>query len=203
MTLRFFAAAGFAAVSLMVAPVFAQESRFYVSGAIGQSDYKLDASDLGFFAASVDKRDTAFGLALGYQLSNQLGVELGYADFGKAKFTEQRSANASVACTISGSCGPLITGDGRAKAVHLSALLSAPLAEAFSIYGRLGVANTDRSVGAAASSISVRDGDKKTEALYGIGATYHFNRNVAATIEWQKLNDTDVSAALIGVRLSF
>ncbi|MBL8525488.1 MAG: outer membrane beta-barrel protein [Betaproteobacteria bacterium] len=202
MTLRFFAAAGFAAISLMAAPVFAQESRFYISGMIGQGDYKLTGEDLGL-SASIDKRDTAFGFAFGYQVSNQLAVEIGYADFGKAKFTEQRRVNSLPGCTISNPCPPLITGDGSAKAAHLSALLSAPLGDAISIYGRLGVADTDRSVSASAGNVSLRDGDKKTELLYGIGAAYQFNRNIAATLEWRKLNDTEASAALIGVRLNF
>jgi OmpA-OmpF porin, OOP family len=155
----------------------------YVSGAVGQSQYDLKGPNTSGF--NIDKRNTSGGVGVGYNITKNVGVEVGYADFGKAKVTSQLSPN--------------VNGDARAKATHVSAIGTAPLSPELFLYGRLGVARTDREAGLA----GVGAGDKKTEAIYGVGGGYNFTKNLAGTIEWQKLDNTDVQALNAGVRVSF
>jgi OmpA-OmpF porin, OOP family len=169
----------------------------YVSGAIGQSQYNLNDSSVS--SLKVDKRATSGGISFGYSVTRNIGVEVGYADFGKAKISTQRSPNFQASCSIiPGGC-PNVSGDARARAAHMSAMGTLRLSAEMFLYGRLGVARTDREAGLAGVGAS----DKKTEAIYGVGGGYNFTKNLAGTIEWQKLDNTDVQALNAGVRVSF
>lgn len=177
-----------AAISL---PVAAQETPFYLSGVIGQSNFKTNNADFSpLNVTSVDKKDTQFGIAAGYRFSPNLAVELGYLDFGKAK----------VNATYSGTG---VTGEGKINTTHASLIFSAPIDPFWSVYGRLGAARSDRKVSASASGLTLSESDKKTEALFGLGMGYAFARNLTGTLEYQKLNDSDVSAINLGVRIGF
>jgi OmpA-OmpF porin, OOP family len=155
----------------------------YVSGAIGQSQFDLKGPGVSGF--NVDNRNTSGGVGVGYNITKNVGVEVGYADFGKAKVSSQLSPN--------------LSGDVRAKATHASAIGTVPLSPEMFVYGRLGVSRTDREAGVA----GVDAADKKTEAIYGVGGGYNFTKNLAGTVEWQKLDNTDVQALNAGVRVSF
>jgi opacity protein-like surface antigen len=152
-------------------PAAAQQSNWYVHGAAGQSKYDFDN-------VPGDDKGTSYNFAVGYNFSPVVGLELGYADFGKGRF------------------GGV---DAKAQSTHLSLILSAPFSEVFSVYGRLGAASTDRKI----SFAGFGDTDRKTEALYGAGLAYAFNKQVAGTLEYQKLNDSDVGAVNLGIRLNF
>ncbi len=157
-------------LALGAVSAYAEDSGPYIAGAVGQSRFKIDGQ-------SGDNKDTSSMLSFGYQFNKVLALELGYSDYGKAK---------------------LNTGTAKANAGSISAVVSAPLADAFSIYGRIGAASTRRDV----TSVFSR-GDRKTEAIYGIGAGYAFNKTLTGTLEWNKLNSTDVSAVNVGLRVNF
>ncbi|WP_375164310.1 Ig-like domain-containing protein [Shewanella baltica] len=60
---------------------------WYVEGFVGQAQVDSSRRDLQPQAAagvvtSVDDKDTAFGLSVGYQVTPMVAIELGYADFG-------------------------------------------------------------------------------------------------------------------------
>jgi OmpA-OmpF porin, OOP family len=181
------------ALSLLAAVVstqaMAQDGTMYISANVGQSDYKVDS---GTFppGVNVDKKDTSFGIAFGYNFTKIVALEAGYFNMGKFK--------------VNGTFfGFPITGDGKAQGVQVSAVVSAPVADAFTIYGRLGGAYTDRKATACSGTFCSSNSDKKAELLYGIGAGYAFAKNVTGTIEYQKLNDTDVSSINLGIRFGF
>ena len=88
--------------------------------------------------------------------------------------------------------------DSKAKSLHASLILTAPLTNEFSIYGRAGVSRTDRK-----DNFLGGINGNKTELLFGIGAGYNFNKNITGTLEYQRLNDTNVSAIMAGVKYSF
>jgi OOP family OmpA-OmpF porin len=172
-------------------PVMAQDSSWFVSGAVGRSDFKVDRGDFNpLTVTSLDKKDTQYGLGVGYNFSRNLGVELGYLDFGKGKGSFASSSLAG-------------TGDFKARSTQVSVLLSAPIDQDWQVFGRLGAARTDRKASARVGTVSVSDSEKKNEALFGVGVGYSFNKNLMGTLEFQKLNDTDVSAINLGVRISF
>jgi opacity protein-like surface antigen len=147
------------------------EAGFFVSGQAGRSRFDI-GNDFG------KKNATIGGIGVGYAFNPVVALELSYNDYGKIN---------------SGGV------DGRAKSTQLSALLSAPIANEFSVYGRLGVADTDRKVTGFGSS----DSNKKTEAVYGVGFGYNFVKNIKGTIEYQKLDDSKVDALVAGVKFGF
>ena len=151
--------------------VTAQETPWYLTGSIGQSKFDIEG-------LPGDNKDTSFNVGVGYNFSKNVGLEAGYADFGKTQFSG-------------------VT--GKAQSAYVGVILSAPLSDVFSVYGRLAAASTDRSVAGFGSKVS----ERKTEAFYGVGLAYAFTRNLSGTLEYQALNDSDVSAINVGVRLGF
>ncbi|HEX9392989.1 MAG TPA: outer membrane beta-barrel protein [Usitatibacteraceae bacterium] len=151
--------------------VFAADTNLYVRGNVGPSSY-----DVG--GGYGTQNDVMVGVALGYTFSPNLAAEVGFNDYGKINF------------------GGV---DGTAKTTHASLILTAPLNNQFSIYGRAGVASTEDKVSDRFGSFK----ETKTEGLFGVGVGYNFARNLIGTIEYQRLNDSDVSAFVAGVKFSF
>ncbi len=161
--------------AVMSAPVMAApdntDAGFFVSGQLGKS--RFDIGD-GFGK----KNATAGGVGVGYAFSPVVAVELSYNDYGKVSF---------------GGVG------GKATSTQLSALLSAPISNEFSVYGRLGAASTERKVDGFGNS----DSNRKTEAVYGVGLGYNFVKNIKGTIEYQRLDNSKVDAIVAGVKFGF
>lgn len=149
----------------------AQDAGFFVSGQAGQSRFDIG----GGFGK---KNATAAGIGVGYNFNPIVALELGYNDYGKVNFSGV---------------------DGTAKSTQLSVLLTAPIANEFSVYGRLGAASTERKI----SGFGFSDSERKSEAVYGVGLAYNFAKNIKGTVEYQKLNDTKVDAITAGVKFNF
>lgn len=147
------------------------DAGFFVSGQLGKS--RFDIGD-GFGK----KNAMAGGVGVGYAFNPAVAVELSYNDYGKVNF------------------GGV---DGKATSTQLSALLSAPMSDEFSVYGRLGAASTQRKVDGFGSSGS----NRKTEAVYGVGFGYNFVKNIKGTIEYQRLGNSKVDAIMAGVKFGF
>lgn len=169
--------------------VMAQDAGWYISGGAGVSQYKIDAGDFPP-GSTIDKKDISTQIAGGYNFSRNLAIEAGYMSMGKLKY----------AGSFFG--GPF-SGEGKVESAQLSLILTAPISDAFSIFGRLGIAQSDRKSSECNVFGCFSDSDKKTEALLGIGAGYSFSKKLMGTVEYLKLNDTDVSAVNVGVRFSF
>lgn len=197
-------AAGVLAIvtALASASAHAQDTRWYVAVDAGQSKYKTQSNDVGIFGGSFDRKDTQSGFAIGAQLNKAIAVELGYADFGKAKI----SGTGAIPCAPATVCLPAlfnVSGDAQAKSTHLSLVSSVPLMDNLSLYGRLGASRTDRSASVRVNNVTVSSDTKKSEAIYGLGLRYAFTKNVEGTLEWKRLDDTKVDAASLGVMLRF
>ena len=155
----------------------AQDAGFFVSGQVGASRYD--------FSGSGKERATAAGVGIGYNFNPMVGLELGYNDYGTAK-----SKNFNL--------------EGSAKSTQLSVLLSGPIGNEWSVYGRLGAASTERK----ASVFGASSTDRKTEAVYGVGFGYNFAKNIKGTLEYQKVGSTSgdgtgVDALMAGVKVNF
>ncbi|HEX9392990.1 MAG TPA: outer membrane beta-barrel protein [Usitatibacteraceae bacterium] len=164
----------------------AQDGTWYVSGAVGQSECKNDVCDV----PGVDKKSTSVAGAVGYNFTKIFALEAGYFDMGKAKYSDNLGNHLDI----------------KAQGPQLSLIVTAPIADAFSIYGRLGVARTDRKLSGCLPSFGVgcgSDTDKKTETFYGVGVGYSFTKNLMGTLEYQKLDNTDVTSFNAGVRFTF
>ena len=139
------------------------ETGWYLGGGIGQSKAKDGCTGLPS-GVSCDDKDTAFRIFGGYQFHRNYSAELGYADLGKIKAS-----------------APGISIDVKTTAWDLSAIGVFPVANQFSVFGRLGFFNSETKLGGSAS------GKKNTTDLtYGLGVQYDFNRNLGVRGEWQR-----------------
>ena len=136
------------------------DSGWLVGGSLGQSKIKIDCT-----GATCDDTDTAFRAFGGYNFNKNFGVELGYADLGKVTF----------------SSGGL-SGDVKATAWDVSAVGTLPLANSFSLYGKLGWYMADSKQSGSFGSGS----DSNSDITYAIGGQYDFNKNLGLRAEWQQ-----------------
>ena len=112
--------------------------------------------------------DIGFKILGGYQFHRNIAAELGY--------------------------GLLYDKSGvEVKALEAVALGIFPIANQFSIIGKLGLANID-----------VNPGDDKTELTWGVGVQYDFNRNLGLRALWQRYETDDaIDFLAVGVTWKF
>lgn len=182
----------------------AQSPDLYLSIDLGVGRYRSAVLQDGvpISGGSVNKTTTVGGVAIGWQITPTLAAEIGYADFGKAKF----SGNAAFPCQPAPSCTPVVanlTGNYQAKATHLSIVGTTELTKELSVFGRIGVSRTDRAVSATIGSRAASSSDKKTEAITGLGLSYAFTKSIDGTFEWKWLSDSKLNATALGVRYRF
>ena len=121
--------------------------------------------------------DTSIRMLGGYQFNKNIAIEFGYIDLGK----------------VAG-------GSATGKASDVVGVGSIPLADKFSVYGKLGFAWSEvKGFGQNESGL---------ELTYGLGASYDFSPTVAFRGEWQKYPDagdgaTDIDVLSIGVIFRF
>jgi OOP family OmpA-OmpF porin len=166
----------------LVMPLAAQAEGSYFKVGVGGSEY-----DFGGFK----KNKTAVSLAYGFAVDKNFGVELGYLNFGKQRWVVGDSSSSL-----------------QNQSVYLAGVGSLPLTDAFSIYGKLGVALNHTK--AAESNPVERSSGSETEAkpLVGLGLSYNFTKDIAGTLEYHhvgKVSDTDLkmSVATLGIKYGF
>ncbi len=167
------------------------ETGWYLGGNIGQSKVKDGCSGLGGTGISCDDKDTAFKILGGYNINRNFAAELGYTDFGKAKAS-----------------GLGLTDEFKATAWELSGIGSYPVANQFSVFGRLGLYFAD-----AKENTNFAGNFKHTnnDLTYGFGVRYDFSREVGVRGEWQRyskvgggdLDKSDVDVISVGVVWNF
>ncbi len=168
----------------------AQES--YVKFGVGQGHYSMNGN-------SADK--TGASLAFGQTLAENWGYEIGYVNFGKWSGSDTVGTQTSSA------------------SVHTQSLYAAlvgnlPLHESFSLFGKVGasvnytkakMSLTDTAT--PSNNFSFSDSETKVKPMVGVGAAYHFNKQLAATAEYQYfgkvIGDLKVSGWTLGLKYGF
>lgn len=164
---------GLASAMAFVSPAFAQDTGFYVGGALGQTSFDVDCTG----ATSCDDEDSSWKIFGGYQFNKHFALEFGYADLGEA--------TASVSL-------PPFTANGALKATvwELVAVGSMPIADRFSIFGKIGLYRGDTDFDVTVPGLgSASESDSNTDLTFGIGARYDFTRNLGVRLEWQRYQD--------------
>ena len=192
LTKRFALVSGLLLASVASVASAQHKSPFYagfgVGGSLTDGDYSnqvLNAKPLVdplFFkvnSASINN-GARFGghLYAGYQFTPQLAVELGYTDFGS-----RRSKYEVFASTYNAN----VTGEFKTSGVSLDLVGQLPVSPTISVNGRLGVMQT---------SLRYRDSDgfnapstRQSRLHVGVGAAWQFAPNMAATLDYQRVND--------------
>lgn len=174
------------------------DTGLYVGGAIGRSSYSLSSSNrvpVPWGGQKSNKAGTAYKLYGGYRLTENFGVEAGYARLGSV--SQWSSA---------GGYSRLQRGTG--QAFYAAATARLPLGDAFAINARLGVSR-GRVSGENNNWVPTaqRISGSSTGVMAGFGAEYRVTQNLAITADYDyfgKLSKQAKGGMLtVGLKASF
>jgi OOP family OmpA-OmpF porin len=139
---------------------------FYAGASVGEASVEVDG---GF-----DGSDTSFKVFGGYSFNQHFAAELTYFDGGSA---EERVGPAVVAVDVSG--------------LMASAVGRLPLGDAFTLFGKIGLAKYDAEVSARANGLSASEDVGDEEVTYGIGGEFAFSPTFGLRAEYEFLDVSD------------
>lgn len=206
------------AIVAVTSVAHAQQAPFYIGASFGQATADLNnvendlASDLRAIGltnvqVSSDDTDTAWKIFAGWQANPYLALETGYVDFGKANISASGTAlNTRVNAS----------GTFDASAWYFDAIGHLPIGEAFSIFGKAGIAYTWTDATASASGGGVTASSSASENGFapklGIGARYNFSKNLGVRAEYEyyfnvgdsaTTGETDIGMWSVGLTAHF
>ena len=176
----------------LIVPFAAQAEGTYVTLGVGQSDY----SNLGPGVSA--QRPTGFNLGVGFAIDKTWDLEVGYLHFGNFNFSE----------TIA--VGETVSVKGDTQSIYAAAIGKVPLSDAFSVFGKLGLAvhrsevKDVRNDGTSLTSSS--DSSTKVNYLLGGGVSYQFPKELTGLVDYtyfDKVNDGDTKLSLLSVGLRY
>ncbi|MGY6039756.1 porin OmpA [Aeromonas sp. AE23HZ002T15] len=142
-----------------------QDNTWYGGAKLGWSNfYGVDESNT-ISATDEDNDEVGAGLFGGYQINQNLGIELGYDYLGKYKYSGTRN-------------GAAFNDSVEAQLAQLTLKLGFPVTESLDLYGRVGG-------GYGWSSSDELDNDSRGVFVGALGAEYALNLDWAARLEYQ------------------
>jgi len=185
----------------------ADDAGWYAGGNIGRSSTKIDdariAASLGATSITDKSSDTAYKLFGGYKFNKNFALEGGYFDLGKFGFTAITVPTGTSSGTI------------KLKGFNLDAVGILPVAEKFSVFGRVGLnyATTQdnfSSTGAAPVRPIPNPSNHETNPKVGLGVQYDFTDSLGmrAEAERYRINDaignrSDINLVSVGLVYRF
>jgi OOP family OmpA-OmpF porin len=178
------------------APAMAQDlTGFYIGGSVGQTDYSIDDC-----FGQCDKTDTGFKIFGGYMFTPNIGAELAYGAYGKAKVNVDVATPAGVVNVL---------GEGKSSGWSAFVVGAYPI-EQWNLFGKLGFARLDNELSVTVPGFgAAENSDSSFEFAWGLGVSYSFTKNFAVRGEWEQLrwkfeDDKDNLRFLsVGVQYSF
>jgi OOP family OmpA-OmpF porin len=134
---------------------------FYIGGAVGDATVEFEDDQTG---EQFDADDTGYKIILGYRIIDWVAVEVNYTDYGDP---------------VDDFFGVDLEASYDAKSVSVLGML--PLRN-FDLFGRLGFSRLDADFRAVGFNVS--DSEESTEPLFGLGAQFRPNPNLAIRLEW-------------------
>lgn len=118
-------------------------------------------------------KDTAtlYRIAIGGQFNPMFGMELSYADYGKANI---------------GTAGP-VTADWHLTGEQLSVIGGIPLGDVFAITGKVGAARTSLKISANTPGGSASTTANTTNLAWGLGVLFNINKSFAIRAQYEDL----------------
>ena len=144
--------------------------------------FVLEFTEYKFEGSSENK--TAVNIAYGFSVNKNFDVEFGYANLGKLK-------------TLDGDYSV------QTQSVYIAGVGNLPLTDAFSAFGKVGVAVNHFSAKETGFADTT---ETKARALLGLGLAYNFTKDIAGTLEYQYFGTVDqvkISALTLGVKYGF
>ena len=181
---------GLASAMAFTGPALAQDTGFYAGLHIGQTSVDDACTGIGGPGVSCDDKDSAWKILGGYQFNRHFAVELGYTDLGEVSAS-----------------GPGGSASVESTAFEVVAVGIFPIADKFSIYGKLGMYRGETD----ASAPGVSESETNNDLTFGFGVRYDFTKNLGVRGEWQKYQDvgggnigeSDVDVISIGLIWKF
>jgi len=182
---------GLASAMAFTGPALAQDTGFYAGLHIGNSSASDACDGLSGPGVSCDDKDSAWKILGGYQFNKHFAVELGYTDLGEVS-ASGGGVNAAVEAT----------------AFEVVAVGILPLADKFSLYGKIGMYRGDTEL---TSNVGVNESETNNDMTFGFGVRFDFTKNLGVRAEWQKYQDlgggnigeSDVDVISIGLIWKF
>ena len=183
---------GLVGCAAMSSAFAADDTSWYMGGNIGQSRAKIDDARIapnlpGTASISDDNKGNAFKLFGGYQFNKNFAVEGGYFNLGQFGYTAT-----TVPPTLAGS----LNGKIKLQGLNLDAVGMLPLADKFSVFGRLGLQyaqakDTFSSTGVVAAPVNPSPSKNALNYKAGVGAQYDFSQSLGlrAEAERYRIND--------------
>lgn len=179
-----------ALLSSLALPAAAQN--LYVFADVERNKIEADA---GRF--SISNSENGFGLGVGYAFNNTFAIEVAYRDLmnisDRESFEDYEYSS-----------------DLDITAFQLSVLGNYALNEQVAVFGRLGVARIEFDIEEYENdwgdTYTDSSSESKTRALIGVGASYAFNENLGARVEYNRfadIEDITLSSLSIGLTYSF
>lgn len=145
-------------LSAIAAPAFSANEGYYAGINVGRSN-----TDSNIGATVLTKtNDTSYGVLLGYQFNQNFAVEAQYTDLGNFEATPVTGKNDVFALSVVG---------------------IVPLANAFSLYAKLGYADTRSSL---SNNFAPSSGKNRSDVTYGVGAEYDVTPAVGLRLGWDQ-----------------
>lgn len=163
-----------AAIMATGAPLAANAGGFYVGAGIGQATYESSefVDCFGDCSSNFSDSDFAYNLFAGYQVTDAVGVELGWQDWGKGKDDLFGATDATVEPTM----------------FTLMAVGTAPIADNFALFGKAGIAFLSID-GAEGGSSGTSDSE---DLALGGGVQWNLgNFGVRGELLWVDAEDAD------------
>ena len=187
---------GLATAMAFTGPAFAQDASFYLGGSIGQAEAEGVCDDLQTIVtgigtvSSCDEKDSAWKLFGGYQFNRHFAIEASYFDYGSVSASGQTFGV------------PFrITGD--ATAFGLAAVGILPVANHFSLFGKLGLLRTEVDVTGSGAGGAGSESDSETGLHVGIGLMFDLGRNFSIRAEWERNDEAEIDMMSLGVQFRF
>jgi OOP family OmpA-OmpF porin len=178
-----------AVMSSSFAATGTDDAFWYIGGNIGQSRAKIDDASIsaglpGTTSIDDNDTDTAYKLFGGYQFNKNFAVEGGYFNLGEFGYT----ATTVPAGTLNGNI--------KLQGLNIDAVGMLPLADKFSVFGRLGLiyaqAKDDfSSTGAVATPLDPNPSKNAANYKFGLGAQYDFTPSLGMRLEAERYRVDD------------
>jgi OOP family OmpA-OmpF porin len=160
----------------------------YIGMNVGKSDFSVgNGTGTGILAS--ESKDTAYSIYGGSYYNNNLGMELGFTDFGKIS----RAG-----------------GTTKAQGFNLSLVGRLPLSPAFNLLGKVGTTYGRTNVSSVPGSGVASGSESGFGVSYGVGAEYAFNPQLSAVLQYDSHDlkfagsgRDRVSATTAGLRYKF
>lgn len=148
----------------LLAATAAASAQGYVSMSAGQS--RLDADCGG--APTCDKNGNSFKILGGWTFMPNLSAEIGYFDFGKAKFAD-----------------PTTSLNIKTTAIGGGIAYRADITPDWNFVGRLGLAQVKTKLDATVGGVSGSDSDSNAQLYGGLGVGYKLNKTTSLDLAWE------------------